>query len=146
MINQVAVACAHHCRRCLKLAHSDHRRQPNQRLTYLKEQGTAMHNPAVTTRKAIRSMPMFVVIGLLAWLAVPLSVAKAQNSDPGLVGSYSVNIVLDDVPRTVKFGPMIIGQWQIDFNSDGSYAMTRADVGLMVSGTFKVNGGEVTVT
>ncbi len=105
-----------------------------------------MRSPAMTTRTAIRSMPLLMAIGLLSLLAVPFLGARAQDSDPSLVGSYSVSIVLTDIPKTVKFGPMAIGQWEIDFNSDGSYTMTRADVGQLVTGTYEVKGNEVTIT
>jgi hypothetical protein len=136
----------YHCRTGLKLAHSEIRRQSDQPQAHVKERGTAMQSPAMTNRIAIQSQILLVIVGLLAWLAAPLSIAKAQDSSSDLVGSYAVSIVLDDVPRTVKFGPMVIGQWQIAFKSDGTYTMTRADVGEMVTGTYKVNGNEVTVT
>jgi len=87
-----------------------------------------------------------MAIGLLTLLAVPFLNARAQGTDPSLVGTYSVGIVLDDIPKSVKFGPMAIGQWEISFHSDGAYTMTRADVGQMVTGIYEVKGNEVTIT
>jgi hypothetical protein len=103
-----------------------------------------MQSSAKSTRTAIRSIPVLVIAGLLAWFAIPLSITGAQESD--LVGAYAVNIVKDDVPEDVAYGPTVIGQWQISFNADGTYTMTRADVGELVSGTYEVDGDQVTLT
>jgi hypothetical protein len=103
-----------------------------------------MQSSAKTMRTAIRWMPVLVMAGLLAWFAIPLTITGAQESD--LVGSYAVNIVKDDVPEDVAYGPTVIGQWQISFNADGTYSMTRADVGELVNGSYEVNGREVTLT
>ncbi|MFL5761324.1 MAG: hypothetical protein ACJ789_16510 [Thermomicrobiales bacterium] len=103
-----------------------------------------MQNSAKWTRIAIRSTPFLLIAGLLTWLVAPIAISRAQESD--LVGDYAVNIVKDDVPEDVAYGPSVIGQWQIAFKSDGTYTMTRADVGELVSGSFEVDGSEVTLT
>jgi hypothetical protein len=43
-------------------------------------------------------------------------------------------------------GPSVIGQWQVDFTSDGAYSMSRSDIGPLVTGTYEVDGDKVTIT
>jgi hypothetical protein len=101
-------------------------------------------SPATWTRRGIRSTPLLLVAGLLVWLAQPFAMTSAQDSE--LVGEYAVSIVKEDVPLDMLNGPTTIGQWQVVFNSDGSYSMSRSDLGEMVTGTYEVDGNQVTIT
>jgi hypothetical protein len=56
-------------------------------------------------------------------------------------------ISIPDVQRDVANGPSLYGRWQISFRADGTYGAERADlVGELISGTFVVDGNQVTVT
>jgi hypothetical protein len=103
-----------------------------------------MQSSAQWTRRVIRSMPLLVIAGLLVWIVRPLDMTSAQDSE--LTGQYAVSIVKEDVPLDMVNGPSTIGQWQISFNDDGSYSMTRSDVGELVTGFYEVDGNQVTIT
>jgi hypothetical protein len=100
--------------------------------------------PATWTRRGIRSTPLLLVAGLLVLLLQPFALTSAQDSE--LVGEYAVSIVKEDVPLDMLNGPTTIGQWQVVFNSDGTYSMSRSDLGQMVTGTYEVEGNQVTIT
>jgi hypothetical protein len=136
------------CRSAQELAHFPLQRQTACHQSHMQERGTAMQDtkgaPATWTRRGIRSTPLLLVAGLLVWLAQPFALTSAQDSD--LVGEYAVSIVKEDVPLDMLNGPTTIGQWRVAFESDGSYSMSRSDLGEMVTGTYEVDGNQVTIT
>lgn len=99
-------------------------------------------------RPSIAGRALFT-FALVLGVIVP-SVAAAQDSgatEPSLLGNFTVVISIPDVQRDIANGPALYGRWQITFRADGSYGADRADlVGELISGTFVVDGDQVTVT
>ena len=71
--------------------------------------------------------------------------AFAQANDD-LVGEYSVSLTKDDVPTTLAGGDSYIGRWRIEFAADGTYSAERQDVGVVISGTYMVDGDQLEIT
>ncbi|MEA2525428.1 MAG: hypothetical protein QOF73_2655 [Thermomicrobiales bacterium] len=89
-----------------------------------------------------------IAIALLVCLAVPLAAIAqdSSNTSTSIVGEYTVVITIPDVPRDIANGPSLYGRWKIILRADGTYGTQRADVsGEMVSGTYSVNGDQLTV-
>lgn len=90
---------------------------------------------------------VLVAIAIVLGLAAPLATRAQNDSSTSIVGTYTVVINILDVPLDVANGPALYGRWQILFNADGSYSTERADVqGDMVTGTYEVEGNQLTVT
>lgn len=100
------------------------------------------------------------ILGMLLLLILPASFAGAQNgqsddeaspaASPAAgtapAGEYTVALTDDDVPQDMVGGPDLIGRWQIFFESGGSYSMSRADVGGLVTGSWEADGDTITIT
>ncbi|HET8522022.1 MAG TPA: hypothetical protein VFL82_02240 [Thermomicrobiales bacterium] len=106
-----------------------------------------------TTTKAIRPGRYIALIalaaaifGLMSYLLFPLSIAAQTPVPSTLQGDYTIGINKDDVPKDLAGGPSLIGQWRVSFAADGSYHMDRLDVGTLVTGTFTVQGNQITIT
>jgi hypothetical protein len=96
----------------------------------------------------LRRLPgrVFAAVALLVWLATPLAAIAQATDTATIVGDYSVVIAVEDVPKDVANGPALFGRWRISFRADGTYGTVRIDIGPMVSGTYTVEGDQLTVT
>jgi hypothetical protein len=86
------------------------------------------------------------IAALLAWLALPLAALGQDEANAALVGEYAVTIHKVDVPQDLANGSTLIGSWRIAFKTDGTYTEERQDVGVLVTGSYKVDGDKVTLT
>ncbi len=114
------------------------------------------------TRAGIaRSASILTVLSLLLALLLPAGLTLAQDDDEGdsedvaatpaasddsPAGEYTVAITEDDVPQDVPGGADLIGRWQIFLQPDGAYSLGRADVGIVVTGSYTVDGETITIT
>lgn len=91
----------------------------------------------------------FVAIAFVALLTLVAPVdssrfAAAQQDE--LVGDFTVAIGSETIPTDIANGSALIGRWHLSFEPDGSYQAERIDVGVVVRGTYEINGDSVTVT
>lgn len=84
------------------------------------------------------------VILLLSAVIVPFRFAGAQDDE--ITGDYSVTLARTDIPTDLANGSMAIGHWRISFAADGTFVEERLDLGVLVSGTYELNGDTLTVT
>jgi hypothetical protein len=91
----------------------------------------------------IVALAAVLLIGAVS-LARPFTFAQAQAD--GLVGDYTVTLVREDVPQDIANGETVIGRWRLSFKDDGSYEAERLDLGVLVQGTYSVDGDKLTVT
>lgn len=98
-------------------------------------------------RGALRAL---FVIALVLGVVLPTVTSaqdSADNNGSSLLGNFTVVISIPDVQRDIPNGPALYGRWQITFRADGTYGAERADLqGELISGTFVVEGDQVTVT
>lgn len=95
-------------------------------------------------RLPVPSWPLTALLAVLLVLTTPQLLAAQEPRQ--LEGDFAVTISRLDVPRDLANGPTLIGRWRITFNTDGTYALERHDVGTLVTGTFTVDGNQVTIT
>jgi hypothetical protein len=70
----------------------------------------------------------------------------ASAQDNALVGDFTAAITHLQVPTDVANGSMAIGRWHLSFLEDGTYVLERLDLGVLVTGTYTVDGDQLTVT
>ena len=114
----------------------------------------------VTIPSAVRSASILMVLSLLLALLLPAGLTLAQDdddsdvdatappaaSDDSPAGEYTVAITEDDIPQDVSGGADLIGRWQIFLEPDGAYSLGRADIGIVVTGSYTVDGETMTIT
>jgi hypothetical protein len=87
---------------------------------------------------------LLIVGTFCAQLATP-STGVAQDEQPDdLSGVFTVTIAKSDIPQSLADGPALTGIWSVDFGSEGSFTITRLDVGQVARGTYE--SGDTTVT
>jgi hypothetical protein len=91
------------------------------------------------------------LVALAAMLAMLLSVLFLANGptsaqDNELVGDFTVAIARLQVPTDVANGSMVVGRWHVSFKADGTYTFERLDLGVLISGSYEVDGDTLTVT
>ena len=101
-----------------------------------------MRNRVMTRTVAARALAVALIVGICAAIASPFG---ARGQDNTLVGDYSVAITLEQIPTDLPNAPTLVGQWRISFAPDGTFTASRADVGTLVSGTYSVEGDQVTI-
>ncbi|MDP9470989.1 MAG: hypothetical protein M3Q71_10035 [Chloroflexota bacterium] len=88
-----------------------------------------------------------LLLSLVIALDSPLRAAGQGGRDGDeIAGDYSVVITREDVPADLAGGPSLIGKWRISFGEAGDYTIRRQDVGDLVTGTYEVDGDQVTIT
>ncbi len=93
------------------------------------------------------TIAVMMLVSLVLVLGSPFRVAGQAGSDRDeIVGEYSVAITREDVPADLAGGPSLIGKWRIAFGEDGEYTVRRQDVGDLVTGTYEVEGDQITIT
>jgi hypothetical protein len=113
----------------------------------------------VTIPSVARSLSLLMVLSLLLALVLPAGLALAQDdeddtgdtatpaaSDDSPAGEYTVAITEDDIPQDVPGGADLIGRWQVFLEPDGAYSLGRADIGIVVTGSYTVDGETMTIT
>lgn len=99
--------------------------------------------PSVRTATIAVTMILTLVIALGA----PFHAAgQAGNDRDGIAGDYSLAITREDIPADLAGGPSLVGKWRISFSEDGNYTVRRQDVGELVTGTYEVEGDQITIT
>jgi hypothetical protein len=89
----------------------------------------------------------FAAIGLIVLSAVigPGAFAFAQDESDGISGDYTVAINSEEIPTDVANAEMVVGRWRISFQ-DGVYEAERLDLGVLIQGSYSVDGAAVTIT
>ena len=88
----------------------------------------------------------------IATVAVVMAVSSllpgldAGAQDDGLVGDFTVSISSESVPQDIPDGATIVGRWRISFLEGGRYEGERLDLGVLVRGSYSVEGDTVTIT
>lgn len=88
-----------------------------------------------------------VLVGFIVLLGVshPGLVAGQTDTPDSPAGVYNLTVSRGDIPPEMAGGPELIGQWRIEFVPDGTYNLGRLDVGVIVSGSYEVEGATVTL-
>lgn len=123
--------------------------------------GRRSRSPWVSTRRGGLSpvASILATLSLLLTLLLPAGLALAQDDEDAddavatpqvsgepPAGEYTVAITDDDIPQDLVGGPDLIGRWQIFLRPDGSYSIARADIGVVVTGSFTVEDETITIT
>ncbi|MFM9105941.1 MAG: hypothetical protein ACKOWF_04505 [Chloroflexota bacterium] len=96
-------------------------------------------------RPAIRGLAFAALaVAALAAAFSPVSLAR-QNDADDLVGVYSASIAKPDLPPALPGQAALLGTWAVTFNADGSYTLDRQDVGVVVSGSYEVDGSTLSI-
>lgn len=92
-----------------------------------------------------RATAAIAVLGLLlAVVITPMRFVTAQSDE--IAGDYAVTLAYADIPTDVANGSMGIGHWKLTFAPDGTFTMERLDLGVLVSGSYELNGDQLVVT
>ena len=86
-----------------------------------------------------------VALVVLAAVFVPNSFVRAQQ-DNELVGDYTVAISSEEIPTDIANAEMVVGRWRVSFQEGGAYEAERLDLGVLVQGSYEVDGEKVTIT
>ncbi|MDP9367824.1 MAG: lipocalin family protein [Chloroflexota bacterium] len=88
-----------------------------------------------------------MLLSLVIALGSPFRVAGQRGGERDeIAGEYSVAITREDVPADLAGGPSLIGKWRISFGEDGNYTVRRQDVGDLITGTYEIEGDQITIT
>lgn len=80
---------------------------------------------------------------VLGAVVIPRSITSAQND--ALSGDYTVAINSEEIPTDVANAEMVVGRWRVSFQ-DGNYEAERLDLGVLIEGSYEVDGDTVTIT
>jgi hypothetical protein len=105
-----------------------------------------MAMPSTAGRSSVWRSIVAALSLLTALISALPAATLAQSSGDSIVGTYTVVITEPDIPKDIANGPTLLGRWQVQFNDDGTYSTARTDVGEMVSGTYEVDGDQITIT
>ena len=102
---------------------------------------------AVRRRPARWGASIGLALALLIGVAGPV-LALSQDDDGAseLVGEYGVAITEIDIPQDLPVVPALSGQWRIALEDDGSYVLERTDVGVLINGSYQVDGDQIILT
>lgn len=75
---------------------------------------------------------------------IVITQVRAQNDSP--VGQWSVALSRTDIPVDVASSFSYVGRWRLGINGDGTYEAARSDVGVVVTGSWAVDGDRITFT
>jgi len=84
-------------------------------------------------------------------LATPVASPEAGSpgatpiAEPTLQGVFSVGISEVDLPPGLAGAPALVGLWNLNLNADGTYTVSRQDVGPVVSGRYTAVGETLTL-
>ncbi len=92
-----------------------------------------------------RLLALSVTLGMLL-STLFLSNGSTSAQDNELVGDFMVAIARLQVPTDVANGSMVIGRWRVTFNADGTFVLERLDLGVLVTGSYQVDGQTLIVT
>lgn len=82
-----------------------------------------------------------------ASFAAPLLAARvAAQTEPALPGDWSISVTPGDAKDDVPNSDMLVGVWHLGFAADGVYTAERNDLGVLISGTWELDGDEITIT
>lgn len=93
-------------------------------------------------RPFLAAVALALLMGLVA--APFQSVSQAATND--LAGEWATSVFGPQVPPELGNGANLIGRWKITLNQDMTYTMAREDIGVLVSGTYKLDGNHVSFT
>jgi hypothetical protein len=97
-----------------------------------------------TRRRYRATAAIAALVLLLTAVVVPLRFVHAQSD--AIAGDYAVTLVYGDIPTDVANGSMGIGHWKVSFASDGTFTEERLDLGVLVTGSYELNGDQLIVT
>lgn len=95
-------------------------------------------------RSPARVLIALVLVALTGWSPAWATAQPSDDDTPA--GVFGVTVNRDDVPTDLADGAGLVGQWRIEFATDGTYTMSRIDVGVVVTGSYVVDGATVTLT
>ena len=88
-----------------------------------------------------------MALALLIGVAGPVLALGQDEDDAGdLVGEYGVAITEIDIPQDLPVVPALSGQWRIALEDGGTYVLERTDVGVLINGSYAVDGDQITLT
>ncbi len=100
--------------------------------------------PMVRTRLLPAAATLLAVLGLIATLLQRQPAAAQTQGEPA--GNYTVAFDTESIPTDLANGAMLAGRWRIGFGADGAYQAERLDLGVLVDGSWSVDGDTVTIT
>jgi hypothetical protein len=95
----------------------------------------------------VRLFAAIAAVALVATLIGTIVVfdrARAQEESP--VGQWSVALGRTDIPVDIASSMSYVGRWRLGIEADGTYQAERTDVGIVVEGTWTVDGNQITFT
>jgi hypothetical protein len=96
-------------------------------------------------RRPGRLGALLLAVLMIGALAAQPALSLAQDGS-SLEGSYTVTIGREDIPTDLADGYSFAGRWIITFGPNGEYTGERQDVGVAVTGSYVVDGNEITIT
>jgi hypothetical protein len=87
---------------------------------------------------------LLAVLGLVGTLVQPQPAAAQAQADPA--GNYTVAFDAQSIPTDLANGAILAGRWRLGFETDGTYQAERLDLGVLVNGTWSVDGDTITIT
>lgn len=80
---------------------------------------------------------VLAIVSALAFALAGRAMAWFQDETPDtLAGTFTVTISANDVPPAIADGPALTGRWVLALNEDGTFGLSRNDVGEVANGTF----------
>ena len=89
------------------------------------------------------AVSLALLLALAAALLGPVLNGSAQDD---IVGDYSIIFGSEELDQDVANAPALAGRWRLSFAEDGTFEAERLDVGVLVSGTYELEGDTITVT
>lgn len=102
-----------------------------------------MQRPVKRARLLYLAATLLIALALVGSVVV-IGQVRAQDDSP--VGQWSVALGRTDIPVDVASSFSYVGRWRLGIDADGAYQAERADVGVVVSGNWTVDGDQITFT
>jgi hypothetical protein len=112
-----------------------------------RQEPSIMRVRSILQSRGSRAAAVAAVLSLITTMALAFPVLALFQDEPQtqpLVGVFTVTITRTDIPAGLAGGPALAGLWNMTFNGDGTFSLSRQDIGEVVSGTF--DAGEATLS
>jgi len=100
--------------------------------------------PSMNRFRLVAMMGVLTLVATLIGSVIVFSQVRAQDESP--VGEWSVALARLDIPVDIASSMSYVGRWRLGIEEDGTFQAERSDVGIVVEGTWTVDGDQIAFT
>lgn len=94
--------------------------------------------------RLVAAIAAFALVATMLGSVFVFGQVRAQDDTP--VGQWSVALARTDIPVDIASSMSYIGRWRLGIEANGTYQAERTDAGIVVEGSWTVDGDQITFT